>query len=408
VRMRLDRPPHWAGDDHVVVADRLRRRGDTGDILTYAFHPGRVPADDLPFDETAVYVRGMLSLQEARAAAAADRRRLTTLLNGLTTTPGELDIESFGPQLCQTAAELLEGTGAVLGFWHGDHGAIIAAWGDDGGPRTGELFAPPAAELALAVRAETMLVRSAPGWSLGRTHLAHPHERWQARPRALAALPLHTAEGTIGVLAVWTTAAPAFDPRWLELLRMMGPYAGIHLQHALQYGSIKETAGRDPLTQLRNRRGFDEIFTAETSRFERYGRPLSLLMLDLDHFKGVNDRYGHEAGDEVLRRVARIVQSCVRDVDTPARLGGEEFVVLMPETPLAAALDAAERIRAAVAAVPVEWNGTAIPVRISIGVSEAPGLVPAPAGLIASADAALYAAKGQGRNRVAAAERARS
>jgi diguanylate cyclase (GGDEF)-like protein len=402
VRMRMEAPPRWAEGSGVVVIDRLRRYGDQGEVLSYGFEPGRMPADELPFDETAVYIRGIITFQEARAGAAADKRRLRTLLHGLTRTPGELDIDSFAPELCHTAAELVEGTGATLAFWHGDHGTVLAAVGEDGGPRPGDIFGPPAAELALAVRADAMLVRSAGEWSLGRTHVAHPHERWSARPRSLAALPLRTASGTIGVLAVWSSRAQALNPEPLDLLHMMGPYAAIHLQHAMQYGSIKESAARDPLTLLRNRRSFDEIFSAETARFERYGRPLSLLMLDLDHFKSVNDRFGHEAGDEVLRRAAGIAESCVRDVDTVARFGGEEFVVLMPETPLKSALEAGERIRAAIEGASVSWRGSPIPLTVSIGVASAPETATTPAELISSADAALYEAKRQGRNRVLA------
>jgi diguanylate cyclase (GGDEF)-like protein len=402
VRMRLESTPRWADDGLVIVTDRLRRHGDHGEVLSYGFEPGRMPADDLPFEETAIYIRGILTFQEARAGAAADKRRLRTLLHGLTRTPGELDIESFAPELCHTAAELVEGTGAALAFWHGDHGTVLAAVGGDGGPRPGDIFGPPASELALAVRADAMLVRTAGEWNLGRTNVVHPHERWDARPRCLAALPLRTADGTIGVLAVWSSRAPTFDPELLDLLHMMGPYAAIHLHHAMQYGSIKESAARDPLTLLRNRRSFDDVFGAETARFDRYGRPLALLMLDLDHFKAVNDRYGHEAGDEVLRRAAAILAECVRDVDTVARFGGEEFVVLMPETPLKAALEAGERIRAAIEATPVPWRGSSIPLTISIGVAAAPEIVATPAELISSADVALYDAKGQGRNRVCA------
>jgi diguanylate cyclase (GGDEF)-like protein len=401
VRMRLDTPPHWADAGAVLVTDRLRRHADRGEIITYAFEPGRIPADDRPFDEAAIYMRGVLTFQEARAGVATDRKQLRTLLHGLTRTPGELDIENFAPELCSTAIELVDGTGATLACWHGDHGTVLATIGQDGGPQPGDSFVPPASELALAVRADVMLVRTAGEWRLGRTHVAHPHERWSARPRALAALPLRTVEGTIGVLAVWSNHAPAFDPDRLELLHMMAPYAAIRLHHAMQYGSIKESAARDPLTMLRNRRSFDDSFNTERARFERYARPLALLMLDLDHFKAVNDRYGHEAGDEVLRRAATVIGACVRDVDTVARFGGEEFVVLMPETGLTAALEAGERIRTAIERTSVSWRGSTISFTISVGVSAVPEIVASPADLIASADAALYAAKDGGRNRVA-------
>jgi diguanylate cyclase (GGDEF)-like protein len=400
MRLRIQQPVSWSPGGQTGVVDCLRRNDDRGNILTYTFSPGTEPAEELPFEEGAVYLRGLLALYEARDRAAADRRRLRTLLAGLSRTPGELDIDRYGPELCHTAASLVEGTGAALAAWHGDHGTILATTGDDGGPAAGDIFAPPGAELALAIRADTMLVREATSWSLGNTALAHPHERWQLRPRSLAALPLRTVEGTTGVLAVWSSQAQALDPELLELLHMLGPYAAIHLHHALQYGTIKDSAERDPLTTLHNRRGFDRILAAESTRFERYGRPLSLLVLDLDHFKGVNDRFGHEAGDEVLRRTARIIRNCIRDVDTAARLGGEEFVVLMPETGPDAAMDAGERIRTAIAAVPVDWRGSSIPVTVSIGVATAPVTTAAPAGLMAAADSALYAAKAQGRNRV--------
>ncbi|HSJ23061.1 MAG TPA: GGDEF domain-containing protein [Longimicrobiales bacterium] len=403
MRFRVERSPDWAEPGTLVVLDPLRRMGEGGCILTYAFEPGRMPADELPFDETAVYVRGILNFREARKAAEEDRQRMRTLLAGLTRTPGELDIESYAPEVCEIARDLVGGTGATVGSWHGDHGAVLATAGDDGGPRTGDIFVPPDSELALAIRAGTMIVRTAAEWTLSRTHIAQEHERWRSRPRSLAVLPLRAGENVIGVLAVWSSESGALNPEWLDVLHMLAPYAAIHLQHARQYGSIKQTAERDPLTQLRNRRAFEELFATETARFDRYGRPLSLLMIDLDHFKGVNDTHGHEAGDEVLRRTARIIGECIRDVDTAARLGGEEFVVLMPETGLSAAVDAAERIRSAISAAVINWQGTIIPVHASIGVSTAPHTAPAPSDLIRSADEALYTAKDQGRDRVVAA-----
>jgi diguanylate cyclase (GGDEF)-like protein len=404
MRLRLDPPPRWAEPGTAVVVDRLRRHDEGGDLISYAFEPGRMPADEMPFEEAAVYLRGVMALQDARARAAASERRLDTLLGGVRRIPGELDLDTLAPDLCATAASLVDGTGAVIGLWSLDHGSVLAVSGEDGGPRPGDIFGPPSSELALAIRAEAMLVRQAADWKLGTTCVAQPHERWHARPRALAALPLRGATGTIGVLGVWTTKASAFDPDALELLHALSPYAALHLDHARAFGTLRESAERDPLTQLRNRRAFEQIFTAEASRFERYGRPLALLMVDLDHFKIVNDRFGHEAGDEVLRRVARIVEACIRDVDTAARLGGEEFVVLMPETALAAAIDAAERIRQAIAATVIEWRGSRIPVHASIGVSAAPERVASTSSLIASADAALYQAKAGGRDQVVAAE----
>lgn len=402
MRLRIDRAPRWAEQGSLVFADRLRRHGEYGELVTYAFAPGAEP-DPTSLDQTAVYLRGVIALREATAAASSARRRLLSLAGGLRAIPGTLQLDSLANGLCVTAISITEATGAAVGTWDGERGEVLGVVGSDGGPRAGDAFAAPDSELALALLAGTMIVRQADDWSLGRTSVAHDGERWDARPRAMAALPLRSAGGAVGVLAVWTSSAPALDPAGLELLHALSSYAAMHLEHARSYGQIRDTAERDPLTHLRNRRAFDAIFTAERMRFERYGRPVSLLIADLDHFKRINDTWGHEAGDEVLRRMAGLLTASIRDVDTAARFGGEEFVVLLPETPLRAAMEVAERIREAVAETKVPWAQDMIPLSVSIGVSCCPSTAAEPGELIATADAALYRAKAEGRNRTVAA-----
>jgi diguanylate cyclase (GGDEF)-like protein len=405
MRLRIDPTPRWAEQGTVVIADRLRDEHENGLLVTYSFHGNRLPVDDTAFEESAVYLRGLLAVQEARSTAAAGRRRTDALLDGLRRVPGELDLETLTAGLCDTAMRVSDATGAAIATWDGETGHVLAVAGPDGGPRPGDAFAAPTSELALAVRAGTMIVRDAGTWTLDRTTVAGPAERWIHRPRSLAAMPLMNASGVNGVLAVWSARIPALDPDGLELLPLLAPQIALHIEQAREFSRIRETAARDPLTQLRNRRAFDEVFAGETVRFARYGRPLSLLVIDLDHFKAINDQFGHEAGDEVLCRTARMIESSIRDIDTPARFGGEEFVVLLPETDIASALDVAERIRAAIAAADIEFKGHHIPVRTSIGVSACPDRVALPGDLIASADAALYHAKADGRNRVNAATR---
>jgi diguanylate cyclase (GGDEF)-like protein len=400
MRLRVEPTPRWSRPGLVVVAERLRRDDDHGLIVTYTFEPPDLPTSELVFDEAAVYLRGVLALQESQASAAAGRRRVTALLHGLRRIPGELELDTLAADLCGTAMAITDATGAAVGMWDGEQGEVLAVAGADGGPVTGDIFVPPESELAIAIRADTMLVRNAADWSLGRTAVVRPGEAWISRPRTLAALPLRGAAGVIGVLAVWSSTSRELDSDALELLHALAPYAALHMEHARAFGRMRETAERDPLTLLRNRRSFDEIFTAETVRFERYGRPLSLLVLDLDHFKAINDRHGHEAGDEVLRRVAQSITACIRDIDTAARVGGEEFIVLLPETGAAAAVDVAERIRQTVARTPIEWRGTGIDVRTSIGVAACPDTVGHPRDLVSSGDRALYAAKAAGRDRV--------
>lgn len=167
---------------------------------------------------------------------------------------------------------------------------------------------------------------------------------------------------------------------------------------------LRALAVTDPLTSVLNRRGFMQRAAVEVARCRRNGRPLSVLALDIDHFKAVNDTYGHDSGDAVLRQVAARLVGGLRPSDVVGRLGGEEFAIILPETPADAAVTLAERLRAEIAATPCQGPGSPIPVTASLGVAcvdEAP-----PAGerafeaLLKQADEALYAAKANGRNRV--------
>ncbi|OYQ36268.1 hypothetical protein CHU95_05660 [Niveispirillum lacus] len=163
---------------------------------------------------------------------------------------------------------------------------------------------------------------------------------------------------------------------------------------------LAELATRDPLTGIHNRRAFMERLDQEWSAALRHGQPFCVLMLDLDHFKEVNDTYGHLVGDTVLREVAERAQSALRDTDMLARYGGEEFVVLTSHTDAAQAQVAAERIRIAVSQTPVMLDGVVIQVTVSIGVSQAAPHRETQTALFNRTDNAMYAAKAAGRNRV--------
>jgi len=164
-----------------------------------------------------------------------------------------------------------------------------------------------------------------------------------------------------------------------------------------------ELAMQDALTGLANRRAISEELTGAVARAQRQGRLLSLLVLDVDHFKRINDGYGHQAGDAVLHAVAQTLKSRLRAGDCIGRFGGEEFLVVLPDTGLDGALTLAEALRAAVEATPVNWGAHSLPVTISIGASGGPITGSSTADqLVAVADAAMYRAKESGRNRVAA------
>jgi len=170
--------------------------------------------------------------------------------------------------------------------------------------------------------------------------------------------------------------------------------------------TLKLLAITDPLTELYNRRHFSELAETEISKSLRYGRPLSLIIFDIDFFKHVNDTYGHASGDMVLRTVAKITRESLRAGDIPARYGGEEFVVLLPETTAVQAVVVAERLRRKMAATGVQAGECLISITVSFGVSDYAGKPDttsrdrALSELVATADSALYMSKNDGRNRV--------
>jgi diguanylate cyclase (GGDEF)-like protein len=176
------------------------------------------------------------------------------------------------------------------------------------------------------------------------------------------------------------------------------------LRYALKLGETLEAlrllATRDQLTGQLNRREFDRILDEEQERARRFGHPLALVMVDIDHFKSVNDTHGHPAGDVVLREVARRLAAQLRTVDRVARFGGEEFALILMQADRAAALEVATRACAVQAAAPVTaGDGLVLNVTVSAGVAVMPDDASSGAALVAAADKALYAAKARGRNR---------
>ena len=177
------------------------------------------------------------------------------------------------------------------------------------------------------------------------------------------------------------------------------------LRYALKLGetlaALRQLATRDQLTGLLNRREFDRIMAEEAERSRRFGHPLALVMVDIDHFKAVNDTHGHLAGDAVLREVAKTLTAQLRTVDRVARIGGEEFALVLVQTGRSAATEVAQRVVKAVAASPVIIeSGVSLRLTISAGLAVLPEDVSWLELLIGAADRSLYAAKRGGRNRV--------
>lgn len=217
------------------------------------------------------------------------------------------------------------------------------------------------------------------------------------------------APAALLVVTRWlsSTDAQALPPEsslWLFALIVAVATWTSHVQLRLLISLLgaRRDAAHDPLTGLANRRSAARRLEAEGMRARRQGEPLSVLMLDLDHFKRVNDRWGHAAGDRVLAAVARILCEELRGADLPARYGGEEFLAILPNADPAQALRVAERVRERIAGTPIALPEVTARITVSVGIAS---LAPdeAATALVARADEALYAAKQGGRNRCLAA-----
>ncbi len=164
---------------------------------------------------------------------------------------------------------------------------------------------------------------------------------------------------------------------------------------------VESLAITDPLTGLFNRRRFGDVLRREVAVTRRYKNSLSMLMIDLDHFKVVNDRFGHDAGDQVLRAIASALSGTLREVDLAARYGGEEFAVIMPHTTKANALTVAQRLAGHIQLLEHEFNGEKVSLTASMGIAEVADLTePNAENIVKAADIALYEAKRTGRNRI--------
>ncbi len=229
-----------------------------------------------------------------------------------------------------------------------------------------------------------------------------PEEPQNPNVRSLLIIPIIGGEERrcIGLFSAESATPEFFKPELEQILNTMVESASVALTRSMLYMKMEKLATTDGLTGLNNHRTFQEIAAREFERSKRHGRPLSMLLTDIDHFKNFNDTYGHPVGDLVLREIAGCIKSAVRATDFPARYGGEEFAVVLPETAEQGAMAIAERIRQTVEAKVIESGQNMLRVTISIGCVTYPTYGLTQQEVIDCADKALYASKKGGRNRV--------
>jgi diguanylate cyclase (GGDEF)-like protein len=214
-------------------------------------------------------------------------------------------------------------------------------------------------------------------------------------------LPLTIEGEIIGCISLNSDQPNAFDAQDLQFLSVIGYQMAASLKHFQRFSSIKNIAIYDTLTNLYNRRYFEERLEVEAQKSFFSDTSLSLVMVDIDHFKRVNDTFGHTEGDRVLCEIASLLKTSVRKKDTVARYGGEEFILILPEAGLEESSMIAERIRRLVEDTPFEIGQAQINLTVSLGISNFPShQARSKEELVKMADLALYDAKRRGRNRV--------
>ena len=337
--------------------------------------------------------------ESRRFLAQRDRQRGALLAGVRAVQLASGTATELGRAICETALWATSGSGAALVHWESSRGGVVQYSTQP--LRQRAPFAVAEGSLVeQACRVGLLIMRELAGAGIDAPVF---HERDGVPERgSVAVLPIVRNEQTLGAIVVWSAAAALSDDEEKHF-RTLGEFSTGALEVTWNLEAVELRSKTDPLTGLGNRRYLDERLAQALAETDRFGQPTALILVDIDHFKRVNDSWGHEAGDHVLKKVARLLTDGVREVDTCVRFGGEEIAILLPQTSVTGAVDVADRLRRTLAARPLFFQSQEIPVTASFGVCAYPEAAATHEALLTEADRALYEAKHAGRNCVRSA-----
>jgi diguanylate cyclase (GGDEF)-like protein len=346
-------------------------------------------------------VATLRSLIDAQAAATKAERNADLLLLTATQLQDHRSIADLGASLCTAASHMMGTKRVALVRWNAATASGEVAYAIRGHlVAMGSVVSPESQVGAACVGDFPVLLENTTQRDRG--FVVFGGDEPEHPLGALAIVPLRGMDGVIGALVMESEAPIRISPAEAKNLRLLGVMAARALETVWEIEEINRRARTDGLTGLANRQQFEERLSRIVMETNRFGGSCSLVVADIDRFKHVNDTYGHQVGDEVLRRVAAALEKEVRNVDLCARYGGEEMAMLLPQTDLVGACQLAERLRQAIGARPYSIGGRDIAVTISLGVATYPEGARDRDELFSAADRALYGAKRAGRNQVVA------
>jgi len=336
-------------------------------------------------------------MSEAITARITRESLVRTLMADLSSN---VDLHLVADSILEAFISITEVKGGMLYCLHGDELELVITAGLNESMRLPDSINELAESVTQAVKRGTVISLSPDERGVERLRVETSSS--PIRPNFVLLVPLVAGSGTVGLIVLPCFGRQALTPERQQLVEIFRTHVAPYLQNALLHRKIGEIAALDWLTRILNRRFGMRRLREEFSRSLRHGIALSVVLLDIDHFKQVNDQYGHAAGDAVLREVANRLKQNIRSGEAVCRYGGEEFMVVAPGNDLHDASILCERLRKMIEEIEVRWAGQGLRVTISLGVATWP-VVPASVvnEIISAADEALYFAKESGRNRVA-------